>query len=148
MRLLVSNSNTTQEMTEAIGAAARAVAAPETELTWASPDAGPRSIEGFTDEALAAASTVELVARTRDDYVIACFGDPGLAAYREVADVPVLGIPGRFNPWGTFVAVCSSSSTEGRWCSRSRCPRRRGESKPSSARGLRHVSRRGSHADR
>ena len=54
-----------------------------------------RSIEGFADEAIAAYHTLETVARTKgqyDGYVIACFGDPGLYACREIADVPVVGI--------------------------------------------------------
>ncbi|MDP9367604.1 MAG: aspartate/glutamate racemase family protein [Chloroflexota bacterium] len=38
-----------------------------------------------------------MIARERDRYeafVIACFGDPGLAASRELVDVPVIGIAG------------------------------------------------------
>lgn len=94
-RILVINPNTTQAMTDEIAAAARAVARPDTEITCVSPEAGPRSIEGFADEAIAAYHVLELVTRTRgeyDGYVIACFGDPGLHACREVADVPVVGI--------------------------------------------------------
>ena len=94
-RILVVNPNTTQAMTDEIAAAARAVARPDTEITCVSPEAGPRSIEGFADEAIAAYHVLELVTRTRgeyDGYVIACFGDPGLHACREVADVPVVGI--------------------------------------------------------
>ena len=95
MRILVINPNTTQAMTDEIGHAARAVAAPTTEIDCTSPAGGPRSIEGFADEAIAAYHTLEVVARTEgqyDGYVIACFGDPGLYACREVADVPVVGI--------------------------------------------------------
>lgn len=145
MRLLVINPNTTQAMTEAIGAVASAVAAPDTELTWRSPDAGPRSIEGFTDETLAAARTVELVARTRgeyDGYAIACFGDPGLAACREAAAAS------RASRCSGPSPTCSSPSTEGRWCSRSRCRRRRGESKPNSARSVGVSQGERSNADR
>ena len=95
MRILVINPNTTQAMTDEIGHAARAVAAPTTEIDCTSPDGGPRSIEGFADETIAAYHTLETVARTQgqyDGYVIACFGDPGLYACREVSDVPVVGI--------------------------------------------------------
>lgn len=95
MRILVINPNTTQEMTEDIARVARAAAAAGTEVDCISPSAGPRSIEGFTDEVLAAYHTVDAVASTRgeyDAYVIACYGDPALAACREVADVPVVGI--------------------------------------------------------
>lgn len=95
MRVLVINPNTTQAMTDEIAHAARAVAAPTTELDCISPAGGPRSIEGFADEAIAAYHTLETVARTQgqyDGYVIACFGDPGLYACRELSDVPVVGI--------------------------------------------------------
>ena len=95
MRILVINPNTTQAMTDEIGHAARAVAAPGTEVDCVSPASGPRSIEGHADEVLAAYNTLDLVAQTAgeyDGYVIACFGDPAIAACREVADVPVVGI--------------------------------------------------------
>lgn len=95
MRILVVNPNTTQAMTDEIGAAAQAAAAPDTTIDCVSPESGPRSIEGHADEVLAAYNTLDLVARTHgqyDGYVIACFGDPAIAACREVADVPVVGI--------------------------------------------------------
>jgi allantoin racemase len=95
MRVLVINPNTTQAMTDEIGHAARAVAGTDTEIDCMSPAKGPRSIEGYADEVLAAYNTVDLVAQTSgryDAYVIACFGDPAIAACREVADVPVVGI--------------------------------------------------------
>ncbi|QEC48496.1 hypothetical protein FSW04_13585 [Baekduia soli] len=95
MRILVINPNTTQAMTDAIGDVARAAAAPGTEIDCVSPPGGPRSIEGFADEALAAYHVLDVVAGTAgeyDGYVIACFGDPGLYAARELADVPVVGI--------------------------------------------------------
>ncbi|NUB16982.1 aspartate/glutamate racemase family protein, partial [Azospirillum brasilense] len=53
MRILVVNPNTTASMTEKAGAAARAVAAPGTEIVAANPAMGPASIEGYYDEALA-----------------------------------------------------------------------------------------------
>lgn len=95
MRILVINPNTTQEMTDDIGRVARAAASPGTEIACVSPAGGPRSIEGFTDEVLAAYHTVDTVASTKGDYdayVIACYGDPALSACREVVDVPVIGI--------------------------------------------------------
>jgi allantoin racemase len=95
VRILVINPNTTQAMTDEIGHVARASAAPGTEIDCVSPESGPRSIEGHADEVLAAYNTLDVVARTRgeyDGYVIACFGDPAIAACREIADVPVVGI--------------------------------------------------------
>jgi allantoin racemase len=95
MRILVINPNTTESMTKAIDEAARAVAGPDTEITTVQPHRGPRSIEGHVEEAIAAAATLELLIEHRnayDAYVIACAGDPGVAAARELVDGPVIGI--------------------------------------------------------
>ena len=96
MRIKVINPNTTASMTSKIGAAARAVAAPGTEIVAVNPDKGPVSIEGHYDEAVSVIGLLEEVhageAAGVDGYVIACFGDPGLLAAREIARGPVLGI--------------------------------------------------------
>lgn len=95
MRILVINPNTTQAMTDAIGEVARAVAEPGTEINCVSPSSGPRSIEGFADEVLAAYHMIDLVAQSNgeyDGYVVACYGDPALSAMRELTTVPVVGI--------------------------------------------------------
>ena len=94
MKILVINPNTTQAMTDAIGDMARKYAHSNTEITVISPGYGPRSIEGHFEEYIAANATVEEVAKNRDSYdafVIACYGDPGLYACRELTDKPVIG---------------------------------------------------------
>ncbi|WP_327109345.1 aspartate/glutamate racemase family protein [Nonomuraea glycinis] len=92
----VINPNTARAMTETIGRCARAVAAPATVITAVSPAMGPASIESHYDEALAVPGLLaEIAAGERDGvdgYVIACFGDPGLHAARELAAGPVVGI--------------------------------------------------------
>jgi allantoin racemase len=96
MKIKVINPNTTQSMTEKIGAAARAVAAAGTTILAVSPSMGPVSIEGHYDEAVSVLGVLDEVRRGEaegcDGYVIACFGDPGLLAAREIARGPVLGI--------------------------------------------------------
>ena len=96
MRIKVINPNTTQSMTESIGAAARAAAAAGTEIQAVSPTIGPASIEDHYDEAFAAIGVLDEVRKGEaegvDGYVIACFGDPGLLAARELAKGPVVGI--------------------------------------------------------
>jgi allantoin racemase len=96
MRIMVINPNTTASMTAKIGAAARAVAAQGTEIVAINPASGPVSIESHYDEAVSAVALLEEVRRGEaegvDGYVIACFGDPGLLAAREVATGPVVGI--------------------------------------------------------
>ena len=96
MRLLVVNPNATASMTAKIGDAARAVAAPGTEILARNPDEGPVSIEGYVDEAYATPGMLDVIRRADRDgvdaHVIACFDDTGLDAARALADGPVIGI--------------------------------------------------------
>jgi allantoin racemase len=109
MRIKVINPNTTESMTRRIGQAARAAAAPGTEIIAASPSKGPVSIEGHYDEAVSVIGMLEEVhageAEGIDGYVIACFGDPGLRAAREIAHGPVLGIAEAAMHAASFVAT-------------------------------------------
>jgi allantoin racemase len=94
VRLLIVNPNTSAAMTAGIAQAARAAAAPGTQIVAVQPSFGPLSIEGHFDEAIAAAGVAEQVraAQGIDAAVIACFGDPGLDAAREATAAPVLGV--------------------------------------------------------
>lgn len=96
MKLCVINPNTSPSMTMLIGAAARAVAHPGTEILAVQPSFGAPSIEGHHDDVWAAAGVAEQVRLGEqagaDAHVIACFGDPGLHGARELARGPVIGI--------------------------------------------------------
>lgn len=97
MRITLINPNTSRAMTAKIAAAAREVAGPGVEIAAVCPETGPAAIESHVDEAFAAVAIVRLIetdlaAGGSDAYVIACFGDPGLDAARELVDVPVIGI--------------------------------------------------------
>ncbi|GAB3855378.1 hypothetical protein GCM10027610_088600 [Dactylosporangium cerinum] len=93
MRIMVVNPNTTAEMTAKIELSARAVAGPGTHVEAVTSTMGPASIESHYDEALSVPGLLAAIhANPADGYVIACFGDPGLEAAREVADGPVVGI--------------------------------------------------------
>ena len=95
MRILVINPNTSEEMTSDIGEAARRYARAGTEIETVCPDWGPRSIEGHYEDYVAAVATLDVVRERAADFdgvVIACFGDPGLPAARELSPVPVVGI--------------------------------------------------------
>lgn len=108
MKILLINPNTTSSMTQAIAHAARAVAAPGTEIVATQPSFGPASIECHYDEAFAAAGVAEQVrlgGATADAVVIACFGDPGLDAAREATAAPVLGIAEAAFHAATFLAT-------------------------------------------
>ena len=96
MKLVVINPNSTASMTDKIAAAARAVAAPGTEVEGRTAHGAPASIEGHFDEVMCAAHLLrevqEAEAQGADAIVVACFDDPAIGACREVATGPVLGI--------------------------------------------------------
>jgi allantoin racemase len=107
MLIKIINPNTTASMTATIDAAARSVAAKGTEILSATSRSGAVSIEGHYDEAM---SIVGLVDEIRsepfaDAYIIACFGDPGLLAAREITAAPVLGIAEAAMHAASFVAT-------------------------------------------
>jgi len=83
-KILIVNPNTTASMTETIGAAARAVAAPGTEISAVTSSMGPVSIEGYYDEAFAVPGLIQALVSTpdADAAIIACFDDTGLDAAR------------------------------------------------------------------
>jgi allantoin racemase len=92
----VINPNTSRAMTAAIGRTAREVAGPGVRVVAVTSTMGPSSIESHYDEALAVPGLLAAVRDGEragaDGQVIACFGDPGLAAAREIATGPVVGI--------------------------------------------------------
>ncbi|MFT8705272.1 aspartate/glutamate racemase family protein [Bifidobacterium aquikefiricola] len=96
MKIKVINPNTTEAMTRSIEEAALLVAETGTTIEAVSPAMGPVSIESHYDEALASVGVLDEIRRGEaegtDAYVIACFGDPGLDAARELTSAPVLGI--------------------------------------------------------
>lgn len=109
MRIKIINPNTTPSITETIASAARAVAAQGTEIIAVTSPTGPVSIEGHYDEAVSVIGLLEEMRRGEaegiDGYVIACFGDPGLLAAREVASGPVLGIAEAAMHAASFIAT-------------------------------------------
>ena len=98
MKIVVINPNTTAAMTARIAATANAVAQPGTHIIAIQPSAGPASIEGYADEAMAVPHMLEALFSAQTNhldiagYVIACFDDTGLDAARCVLDAPVVGI--------------------------------------------------------
>jgi len=96
VKINIVNPNTTASMTAKIAQCARQVAAPGTEIWACNPDSGPASIEGHYDDAMCLPGLLQEIRRAEaagaDAHIIACFGDPGLHAAREIARAPVLGI--------------------------------------------------------
>ena len=96
MRILIVNPNTTASMTKTIAAAAKAVAAPGTDISAVTSLMGPVSIEGYYDEAFAVPGMLAEIAKGEkagaQAAIIACFDDTGLDAARALASIPVIGI--------------------------------------------------------
>ena len=81
-------------MTEKIAAAAKAVAAPGTEIVARNPLNGPAAIQGPEDGEAALPGLLAEIDRADgfDAAIIACFDDTGLYAARRRTAVPVIGI--------------------------------------------------------
>lgn len=96
MKILAINPNSTASMTDKIRSCARAVVCPGTEITAVNPTDSPVSIEGYYDEVMALPGLIRLARKGEeegyDGMVVACFDDPGIAACREIASGPVVGI--------------------------------------------------------
>ena len=97
MKIKIINPNTTMAMTRDIEIAGKKFARPDTEVYAVSPATGPESIESMYDEYLAVPGVLsEIIKGDREEgadaFIIACFGDPGLEAAKEVTDKPVIGI--------------------------------------------------------
>ncbi len=95
IRITVINPNTSDEMTASITGAAAAVAGPGVRVRGVRPAVGVPSVESHAEETVAAIGVLAQVREHRavsDAFVIACFGDTGVAAAREVAGCPVVGM--------------------------------------------------------
>ena len=95
MRVLLLNPNTSVAMTERMSAVARASAPPGVEIE---PSTAPRGVPYIATRAesqIAGAIALETIAARAhavDAVVVAAFGDPGVAAARELFDLPVVGL--------------------------------------------------------
>lgn len=95
MKLLLINPNTSPDITDKVLLAARGVASPGTTILGATGRFGARYIATRCAAAIAGHATLDAYAthgHAADVVVIACFGDPGLAALKELAAQPVVGM--------------------------------------------------------
>lgn len=95
IRIKIINGNTYEPMTRGIDESAQAARFPATEIVTTQPRSGPQSIETYYDEYLAIPGILEEIILSNDEYdafVIACWGDPGIEAARELTRKPVIGI--------------------------------------------------------
>lgn len=99
MRILVLNPNTSESMTAEIAEAARAAAAPGTEIDCVAPRFGCEAIDSAAESYLSAVGVMDVVANLLDagrfDYdaaVLAGFGEHGKDALQEMLSAPVFDI--------------------------------------------------------
>lgn len=113
MRIKLINPNTTVAMTRSMAATASGVAAPGTIVDAVTSQSGPVSIEGHYDEALSVLGIIDEIRAdpSADAYIVACFGDPGLLAAREMTAAPVLGIAEAAMRAATFISTSFSIVT-------------------------------------
>jgi allantoin racemase len=92
----VLNPNSDARMTAEVLAVARAVAAPDTHVSAVNPATGPSAIETHVDEAFGELAVARAVLTGADDgvdaFVVACFGDTGVGAARDLTEAPVVGM--------------------------------------------------------
>ncbi len=97
MKIKIINPNTTAYMTDSIREVALKACNKNTEIIAVNPICGPESIECYVDEYLAIPGVLQEIIKgdleeNVDGYIIACFGDPGILAAREITEKPVIGI--------------------------------------------------------
>jgi allantoin racemase len=96
MHIRIINPNTTTDFTARSLELGQQIAATGTTISATQPAAGTPSVECHVEEAIATVGVIqEVMAGERDGvdgYVIACFGDTGVHAAREVAAGPVVGM--------------------------------------------------------
>lgn len=95
MRLLVANANTTEAITRACAEAARAAAAPGTEILAATPRFGPAVISSRVENVIAGHALLDLLAEHAgrvDACLLAVSHDTALEAARQMMPCPVVGM--------------------------------------------------------
>jgi Asp/Glu/hydantoin racemase len=93
--ILLINPNTTTSITDLVLRTARTFASPGTTLRAVSGAFGPRYVASRVGYAIASHAALDAFANDdggKDAVVLACFGDPGLEALREISPVPVVGM--------------------------------------------------------
>jgi allantoin racemase len=108
MRLLIINPNTTDAMTDKVAAAARRALPTGTAIVAVTGRFGARYIASRASFAVAGHAALDAFAAHGegcDAVLLACFGDPGLDALREVAHCPVVSL---------IDAACAEAGSDGR----------------------------------
>jgi allantoin racemase len=122
MKLLLINPNVTEAMTASMALEARLFASPGTEITAVTASFGTQYVENRVEAAIAGHAVLDALAAHMDGHdaaIVSAFGDPGLAAAREFADIPVFGIEesALLVAWtlGRRIAIICLTPRLGRW---------------------------------
>ena len=95
-KIFVINPNTNPKNTAVIARAIEPFKPVGVEVDTVSPDKGPVGLESYYHNYLASVNVHERIIQAEkegyDGIVIACFGDPGIEAAKELVDIPVVGI--------------------------------------------------------
>ncbi|GJD93018.1 aspartate/glutamate racemase family protein [Methylobacterium iners] len=95
MRILLINPNTSASVTDLVAGHVRRIAGETAEIVPVTGRFGARYIASRAAAAIAGHAALDALAENGagcDAVYLACFGDPGLAALREVSPVPVVGM--------------------------------------------------------
>jgi Asp/Glu/hydantoin racemase len=95
LRILLINPNTTESVTALVANHARAIASDAATFVAVTGRFGARYISSRASAAIAAHAALDALAQHAagcDAVYLACFGDPGLAALKELSHVPVIGM--------------------------------------------------------
>jgi Asp/Glu/hydantoin racemase len=95
MKLLLINPNISEDVTAIMAAEARRAASPGTEIRAATARFGALYVENRIEASIASHAVLDALAEHGtgvDAAIVSAFGDPGLAAARELVDIPVVGV--------------------------------------------------------
>jgi Asp/Glu/hydantoin racemase len=95
LRILLINPNTTESVTALVANHARAIAGNAATFVPVTGRFGAKYISSRASAAIAAHAALDALAEHVagcDAVYLACFGDPGLAALREISPAPVIGM--------------------------------------------------------
>jgi allantoin racemase len=95
LNILIINPNISHSVTDLIHNEAQRAALPDTRITMATAPFGVAYIETPGEAAVGAYASLEILAQQQaghDVAIVAAFGDPGVAAAKELLDIPVVGL--------------------------------------------------------
>ena len=122
MKLLLINPNVTEAITVSMAAEARRFASPGTKIMAVTAAFGTEYVENRVEAAIAGHAVLDVLARHMEGHdaaIIGAFGDPGLSAAREFADIPIFGLEesALLTAWtlGSRISIVCLTPRLGRW---------------------------------